>query len=180
MKELGTISGDDGDAKPKEENDVRFPNGLSITVDDFRNYLRPNSMMCGPLASAMFNHFLPVHKGLRDKGFNFCDPEVFANILSVYKKFPEHELTEEMVARFVNRKGEAREYLKDLLICRFSMIPVCFMDHWWEHYIDLRLLSRPLEFILIFASEHYVISRKQRPWDMLLKISRNGIHDGNQ
>ncbi|VDP15687.1 unnamed protein product [Heligmosomoides polygyrus] len=38
----------------------------------------------------------------------------------------------------------------------------------------------PLEIIFVFASEHHVISIKQRPWNRLLKISRNGIHDGNK
>ncbi|VDP09152.1 unnamed protein product [Heligmosomoides polygyrus] len=94
--------------------------------------------MCGALASAMFNHFLPDYKGLRSTGFNLCDPEVFALILSVYKKFPEHELTKEMVAGFANRKGQARDNLKDLLMYRFSMIPVCLSGHWVLAILQLR------------------------------------------
>ncbi|VDP17537.1 unnamed protein product [Heligmosomoides polygyrus] len=38
-------------------------------------------------------------------------------------------------------------------------------------------LYLPLEFNLIFASEHYIISITQRPKDSLLKITRYGIHN---
>ncbi|VDP60413.1 unnamed protein product [Heligmosomoides polygyrus] len=41
-------------------------------------------------------------------------------------------------------------------------------------------LHLSLEFIFIFASEHYVISIKQRPRDGLLKISCDGIHYDNK
>ncbi|VDP06190.1 unnamed protein product [Heligmosomoides polygyrus] len=41
-------------------------------------------------------------------------------------------------------------------------------------------LRLPLEITLVFASEHHIISIKQRSWNWLLKISRNGIHDDNK
>ncbi|VDP03288.1 unnamed protein product [Heligmosomoides polygyrus] len=40
--------------------------------------------------------------------------------------------------------------------------------------------SLPLESIFIFASDHHVISIKQRPRDRLLKILSNGVHDDNK
>ncbi|VDP20328.1 unnamed protein product [Heligmosomoides polygyrus] len=41
-------------------------------------------------------------------------------------------------------------------------------------------LHLPLEFNLIFASEHYIISITQRPKDWLLKITRYGMHNDDE
>ncbi|KAK6025415.1 hypothetical protein OSTOST_08686 [Ostertagia ostertagi] len=133
---------DDGDAGSAE--DLKFKDGVTVTISGARDSLLDGALMNGDVASFYIVHYIP-HAMLpndwpkRSKVY-FANTDLYPMISRKCRnKLIQQsggEITAETVREvFLSRKGTVPLYLVKLVEAELSVIPIIWENHWLEQIV---------------------------------------------